>query len=349
MRQVLTLITNIIHNFLLLLIDFNRVDLHITALQKEVQRIAEKYDYLPYMIQRYLQFLGLEDTIKLLKANEKPLTPSIRVNTLKISALELKAKLEDKGFELEKIEWIPYGYNIIKETHNLGSLHEYLQGYYYLQNVASMLSSIILDPKPNELVIDMCASPGSKSTHLAQLMDNKGILILIDKYKNRIPALLINIRRMGVINSVLLNMDSINLSELKIKADKILLDAPCTGEGLIRQDPKRKKNKNMKDLKKMASIQRKLLKAGLSTLKSGGLLLYCTCSIAPEENELVVDNVLQNTNDFSIIEISKNYGEKGLTEVFGSKLIKGLELSRRLYPHIHDTIGFYYCLIKKTD
>ncbi len=327
----------------------NRVDIFITELQKDARRLAEEYDYLPYMVQRYIQFLGLDEAVKLLKANEKPLIPSIRVNTLKISALELKATLEGKGFELEKIEWIPYGFNVTKESSNLGSLHEYLHGYYYLQNVASMLSAVILDPKPNEIVIDMCAAPGSKSTHLAQLMKNKGTLILIDKYKNRIPALLINIRRMGVINSVVLNMDSINLSELKIRADKILLDAPCTGEGLIRQDPKRKKNKTMKDLEKMASIQKKLLKAGLNSLKSGGLLLYCTCSIAPEENELVIDRVLQNTNEFSIIEISKNYGVKGLTEVYGSKLIEGLKLSQRLYPYIHDTIGFYFCLIKRKD
>ena len=85
--------------------------------------------------QRYIQFLGLDDTVKLLKANEKPLTPSIRVNTLKISALDLKQRLEEKGFKLEQIEWVPYGFNIIKESHNLGSLHEYLQGYYYLQNI----------------------------------------------------------------------------------------------------------------------------------------------------------------------------------------------------------------------
>ncbi|MFW9988746.1 MAG: RsmB/NOP family class I SAM-dependent RNA methyltransferase [Candidatus Odinarchaeota archaeon] len=327
----------------------NRVDILITELQKDARRLAEEYDYLPYMVQRYIQFLGLDETIKLLRANEKPLIPSIRVNTLKISALELKARLEGKGFELEKIEWIPYGFNVLKESYNLGSLHEYLYGYYYIQNVASMLAAVILDPKPNETLIDMCAAPGSKSTHLAQLMRNKGTLILIDKYKNRIPALLVNIRRMGVINSVVLHMDSINLSELKIKADKILLDAPCTGEGLIRQDPKRKKNKTMKDIEKMASIQKILLKTGLNSLKLGGLLLYCTCSIAPEENEVVIDGVLQNTNKFSIIKISKNYGVKGLTKVFGSKLIEGLKLSQRLYPHIHDTIGFYFCLIKKTE
>ena len=301
------------------------------------------------MIERYIQFLGLDETLKLLKANERPLIPSIRVNTLKISVLELKKRLEEKGNELKPIEWIPYGFNIVKESHNLGSSHEFLQGYYYLQNIASMLSAIILDPKPNDIVIDMCAAPGSKSTHLAQLMENKGTLILIEKNLNRIPALEVNLRRMGIINSIVLNMDAVNLSNMNVKGDKILLDAPCTGEGLIRQDPSRKKSKRMKDIEKMSSIQKRLLTAGLKALNSGGMLLYCTCSIAPEENEIVVDEVLNKSNNCKIVEISKNYGVKGLTKVFGVRLLEDLMFSQRLYPHLHDTIGFYFCLIKKED
>jgi len=301
------------------------------------------------MVERYIQFLGLDETVKMLKANEQPLTSSIRVNTLKISTPELTIRLVQKGFELEPIEWIPYGFKIIKEAYNLGSTHEFLQGYYYLQNVASMLSAIILDPKPNDAIIDMCAAPGSKATHLAQLMGNKGTLILMDINKNRIPALETNLRRMGIMNSIVINLDAINLSKLNVKADKILLDAPCTGEGLIRQDPSRKKSKRMKDIEKMASTQKKLLKAGLNALKSGGKLLYCTCSIAPEENELVVNDVLNEMNNFAIIEISKEYGVKGLTEVFGISLKEDLKFSQRLYPHIHDTIGFYFCLIKKLE
>jgi len=301
------------------------------------------------MIERYIQFLGLDETLKLLEANERPLIPSIRVNTLKISILELKKRLVKKGNELKPIEWIPYGFNIVKESSNLGSSHEFLQGYYYLQNIASMLSAIILDPKPNDVVIDMCAAPGSKSTHLAQLMKNEGMLILIEKNLNRIPALEVNLRRMGIINSIVLNMDATNLSNINVKGDKILLDAPCTGEGLIRQDSSRKKSKRMKDIEKMSSIQKRLLTTGLKALNSGGVLLYCTCSIAPEENELVVHEILNKFNNFKIVEISKNYGVKGLTKVFGLNLSKDLMFSQRLYPHLHDTIGFYFCLIKKID
>ena len=188
--------------------------------QNLAQKLAQEYGYLPYMIERYLQFLGFDDTIKLLKANEKPLTPSIRVNTLKIKAEDLKKRLEQKRFELETIDWVSYAFTLLKGSYNIGSLHEYLQGYFYLQNVASMLPPIILDPKSNDVAIDMCAAPGGKATHLAQLMNNKGNLILIERNRNRIPALEVNLRRMGVTNSTVLNFDAINLTNLKIKADK---------------------------------------------------------------------------------------------------------------------------------
>jgi NOL1/NOP2/sun family putative RNA methylase len=315
--------------------------------ENRVQELAREFGYLPYMIERYIQILGVDQTINLLKTNELPLTPAIRVNSLKISPEDLSNRMLQKGINLETIENIPYGFRVTKRTSNLGSTHEFLQGYYYLQNVASMLSAHILDPKPNDTIVDMCAAPGSKATHIAQLMTNKGNLILIERNERRIPALETNLRRMGILNSIIFNMDAINLPSLKIKPDKILLDAPCTGEGLIRQDPSRKTSKKLRDIEKMSQIQKKLLKTGLNVLKSGGRLLYCTCSIAPEENELVVNEILKNLEGFIIVKIPREYGISGLTKVFGINLIESLQLSQRVYPHIHDTIGFYYCLIEK--
>ncbi|MFW9866601.1 MAG: RsmB/NOP family class I SAM-dependent RNA methyltransferase [Candidatus Thorarchaeota archaeon] len=312
-----------------------------------IHKLAEQYGYLPYMIERYIEFLGIDGTQNLLEVNESPLNPTIRVNTLKIDATNLKKRLEQKNFKFKTNQWIPYGFEVIKEPFNLGSTHEFLQGYYYLQNIASMLSSIILNPYQTDTVVDMCAAPGSKATHLAQLMQNKSTLILVEKNRNRIPALEVNLRRMGITNSIVINTDAINLPKINIKADKILLDAPCTGEGLIRQDPERKKSRTREDIEKMASIQEKLLKAGLKALKSGGLLLYCTCSIAPEENELVVDNILNQLKGYNIVKISKDYGVNGLTEIYGQNLNDSLKFSQRLYPHLHNTIGFFYCLIQK--
>ena len=299
------------------------------------------------MIERYFQFLGESQTKQLLKANEKPLTPSIRVNTLKIDKDALKNLLENKGFELESIDWIPYGFKIRNSPLNIGSTHEYLQGFYYMQSVAPMLPAFILDPKPSDIVIDMCAAPGGKATHLAQIMNNEGNLILIERNKKRIPALEINLRRMGVSNSIVINEDAVNLSKMNLKADKILLDAPCTGEGLIRQDPSRKRSKTMRDIDKLSVIQRKLLKTGLNSLNPGGQLLYSTCSIAPEENELVIDNVLKDSSEFAVVKIPRKYGVDGIIEVYNKTLREDIKYSQRLFPHIHNTIGFFICLIQR--
>jgi len=299
------------------------------------------------MIEKYFQFLGEDQTKQLLKANEKLLTPSIRVNTLKIDKDALKNRLLSKGFKLESIDWIHCGLKIKKSPLNLGSTHEYLQGFYYIQSIAPMLPALILNPNPSDIVIDMCAAPGGKATHLAQIMNNEGNLILIERNRNRIPALEINLRRLGVSNSIIINEDAVNLSKMKLKADKILLDAPCTGEGLIRQDSSRKRSKTIKDIIKLSSIQRKLLKTGLNSLKPGGQLLYSTCSIAPEENELVLDDVLKDNSDFAIVNIPRNYGVKGIIEVYNKKLREDIKNSQRLYPHLHDTIGFFISLIEK--
>ncbi|MFX0033030.1 MAG: RsmB/NOP family class I SAM-dependent RNA methyltransferase [Candidatus Hodarchaeota archaeon] len=299
------------------------------------------------MIKRYIKILGFEDTLKLLEANEKPLNPTIRSNTLKITPEKLKEKLVKKDFNLKTIEWVPYGFEVLEAKLNIGSTHEYLQGYYYLQNKASMLPPLVLDPKPNETVIDMCAAPGSKSTHLAQIMNNQGTLILIEKNIKRIASLEMNLRRMGVTNSIILNRDAINLQEFNIKADKILLDAPCTGEGLVREDPSRKTSKTISDIEKMAKVQKKLLNSGLNSLKPGGMLLYSTCSIGPEENELVIDEVLKNNSKVQIVKINKNYGVNGLTSFDSKSLLDDLFYSQRIYPHLHNTIGFFLCLIKR--
>lgn len=299
------------------------------------------------MIDRYFKFLGEAQTIQLLNANEEPLAMSIRVNTLKINKEILKNRLENKGFKLEQIDWIPNGFKIRSAPLNLGSTHEYLQGYYYLQSIAPMLPALILNPIPGDIVVDMCAAPGGKATHLAQMMNNKGNLILIERNQKRIAALETNLLRMGIINSTIINDDAVNLPKMNFKTDKILLDAPCTGEGLIRQDPSRKKSKEMKDINKMSLIQKKLLESGLKSLKAGGKLLYSTCSIAPEENEIVINEVLNSLSGYEIGQLQHAYGENGFTEVYSKSLRADLKYSQRLYPHLHDTIGFYLCLIKK--
>ncbi|MFO8018654.1 MAG: RsmB/NOP family class I SAM-dependent RNA methyltransferase [Promethearchaeia archaeon] len=313
----------------------------------DAHKLAEKYGYRDYMVARYLKMLGYEQTREMLEWNDRPLIPVIRVNTLKIPVKQLQRRLEKKGFQLRPINIIPYGIKVLNEPHNLGSLHEFLQGYFYIQSAASMIPPIILDPKPKDLVIDTCAAPGSKATQLAQIMGNKGKLILIEKNSERLRALDSNLKRLGVQNVLTFHMDAMELDRLNIKADKILLDAPCTGEGLIRQDPSRKTSRTEEDIEKMANIQKKLLQTAIDELKEGGELVYSTCSIAPEENEFVINSILKKNRNIKVMKPGEGFGVPGFTKVFGKTLDNSLQYAQRIFPHIHDSIGFFFCLLKK--
>ena len=299
------------------------------------------------MIERYIKMLGIEGTKELLKANEKPLKTCIRINTTKIEIQTLLSRLEKKGSQFQKIDQIPYGFKVLKSRYNIGSTHEFLQGYYYIQNEASMLPALALSPKSPGIFIDMCAAPGSKATQIAQEMNNQGTLVLIERNMKRIPKLEYNLRRMSIKSAVVINLDATYLKKLNIKADGIILDAPCTGEGLIRKDPRRKSNKRLSDIEKMSRIQKRLLKAGLECLKPGAKLVYSTCSIAPEENEFVINDVLNEFDNYSILKINLNYGINGYNSIFDRELRKDLMNSIRLFPHIDDTIGFFLCLIQR--
>ena len=312
------------------------------------KELANKYGYLEYMIHRYVKFLGVEETKALLEANERPLIPSIRINTIKISVKAMKNRLQEKDIKLSPVKWIPEGFRISHSPHNLGSLHEFLQGYFYLQQVASMIPPLILRPNKEDLVVDMCAAPGGKSTHLTQLMENKGRLILLEKDAERIAPLVVNLRRMGCSNALVLHRDATNMDFLEQPADKILLDAPCTGEGLIPEDPSRKTSKTQEDLKLMSSVQKRLLHSGLTALRPGAILAYSTCSIAPEENEFVIDEVLKRHPRCHVKNLPHEYGDPGLTSALGRDLHPDLKHSQRLYPHKHGTIGFFLCLLEKT-
>jgi len=318
---------------------------------QEIQNLATEFSYSPFMISELIKNFP-NDYLEVIKAFEKPPIKSIRVNTLKTTPENVKQSLEDKGFQLQPIEWFPYEFNVVQQDmpFDLGATHEYLHGWYYLQSLASMVPVHILYPESKDIVLDMCAAPGSKTTQIAQYMQNKGTLIAIDEKKDRLSALGANLKRCGVYNTIIFPYDSRDVtkfSSLGFQPNKILLDAPCTGAGVIRTDPSRKKSRDLNDIKLMAAKQKQLLKAGLSLLAPKGTLVYSTCSFHYQENEMVVAEVLKEMKNIEIIEPNEPIGLPGLEKVgeleFGYDLLK----SRRLYPNIHDTDAFFFCLLRK--
>jgi len=310
------------------------------------KKLAEKYGYHVYMIERYLELFGEEGTIEFLEANEKGLNPVIRCNTLKISVESLRNRLVKKGFVLRKVPWIDYAFQVVKSPFSLGSTTEYLLGYYYVhRGMGSLLPVHALDPKPGEIVIDAAAAPGGKTSQMAQLMKNKGVILAVDISRERMKSLRSNLSRLGVENVIAYRMDARDLPKFGIKADKILLDAPCTGEGLIPIDRSRKKSRLIEDIKYCSTLQFSMLTALLKCLKKGGILVYSTCSIAPEENELVIHRVLERF-PLSVEKMDLKDGLPGFTEFFGCKVRDEIREARRFYPHIHGTEGFFICKLR---
>jgi NOL1/NOP2/sun family putative RNA methylase len=305
----------------------------------------EEYGYSDFLIERYLRLFGEEETKQLLEANERPLKKSIRINTIKISVDDCISRLEKKGFVFSKVLWCDYGFIVEKSKFSIGATPEFLLGYYYVQDSTSMIPAIELDPKPNEIVADIAAAPGGKTTHLAQLMQNNGVIVAADINLNKMKALRSNVQRCGVTNVIALNNDVESLSKFDIKFDKILLDAPCSAEGAIIKIKERRKTIKPGDFKYYSEKQKSIVDTAKTMLKKGGVLVYSTCSIAPEENELVIEHALKN--GFEVLDISNKHCSPGLTEFFGEKHDQRLKKCCRFYPHKHGTQGFFVAKLRK--
>ncbi len=316
------------------------LDFPSTPLSKE---IAKRYGYDEFIIRRWLRFFGEEETLRLVEAMERGIPKHIRVNTLKIAEDELIGRLEERGFILEMTE-VPFCYKVLEEPFSIGATPEYLMGYYYVMEKSSCVPPLALDPKPGEIVADFASSPGGKTTFLAQLMRNKGVIIAIEANEERIPPLIDNIHRMGVLNTVVLKMNAVKFKNLGIKVDKVLLDAPCSGEGVIHKDKSRKTDRGAKDIEFCSTLQKDLIESAIKSLKVGGVLVYSTCSLTPEENELIVQWVLDRF-DVKLEEIE--WGEPALTEIPGIELSDEIGKCRRFYPHKHETSGFFVAKIVK--
>ena len=321
--------------------------LYTYRITPDIKRIAEKYGFIDYMVERYLEFLG-EGTEDFLSSCSVPLTKSIRCNSLKIDCGKLEKRLTDKGFSLKRIEWSGFGYRVEKvpPRPTLGATVEYMKGFYYIQGEASMIPPEVLSPKEGELVLDMASSPGGKTTHMAQLMNNRGTIVALEKNPARLRKIRSNISRLGVSNVVLLWMGGEDVPKLGIEFDKILLDAPCSGEGLIPLDPSRKTKTKPEDLKNFQRTQLILLASGFKVLKRGGYMVYSTCSIAPEEDEVIVDFAVKYLG-MRVEKIQGIPGERGLTSFKGLSFSPELTQCLRIYPHLQHMEGFFVCLLRK--
>ncbi len=297
-------------------------------------------------IERWKSFYGKSQTesiIHNLRQNE----PRIIVpNLLKTNIPNLVLQLESNGFKFKKINEFN-GLIVTFEPFNIVSTPEYLSGMFSIQALSSLIPPLSLQPSSNSIVADLTASPGIKTSLLAQQMNNRGTIIAIEKSSKRIPALKANLIRMGVLNTIILNLDSVLFPKLDIQVDHILLDAPCSGTGLKLTKNKRLRPRILNDIFRLAKQQEALIEKAWEQLKPNGTLVYSTCSLEPEEGEVQIENFLElHKNEVVLLSIPFDIGSSGSNTNWKTPLNTQLVKTKRIFPKLgYD--GFFTAILKK--
>lgn len=302
------------------------------------ERLSIKYSYPLWMIEKWVNEFGVEFTESLLIANNKTPQTTIRVNTLKTNKEELKKRLEQDNIEYSEgtLEDALY----IKAP-NIAALEVFKEGLFTSQDEAAMLTSIVLSPEPGEKVLDTCSAPGGKTTHIAQLMKNNGQIIACELYENRLKLVEETAKRLGVtiINTKCQDAAILENSFIE-KFDRVIVDAPCSGLGVIRRKPDIKWTKQENDIQEIVKIQKSILENAALYVRKEGVLIYSTCTIGKEENDNVVDWFLSENKDFEILNINELIPKDLAKIILKDKMIK-------IYPNEINMDGFFICAMKK--
>jgi NOL1/NOP2/sun family putative RNA methylase len=297
-------------------------------------------------VNRFKEILGDELPI-FLEYTEKFLRESIRVNTLKISIDEFKERAIKKGWVLETIPWCEQGFFVYNAPPDIGNTIEHTLGYYYVQEAASMIPVETIGNGDFEKILDLCASPGSKTTQIANRFKDC-VIIANDVKLDRIKILSSNLQRCGVRNTIVTIEKGEKFYQHNIKFDVVLVDPSCSSEGAIRKNLRIMEMWNIYSIKKLSKIQKRLIESGFNCLNENGILIYSTCTLAPEENEEVVDHLLKKYENASIEKINLNIKyREGIVEWNKKKYSEEVRKCMRIYPHDNDTEGFFVAKIRK--
>lgn len=296
----------------------------------DYEKLAFTYFYPVWYVRHLNDSFGIDLTKEFLGHIEVP--QYIRINTLKSSRNTVN-QLYDLGIQLFKEPDIKNTYRVLEDNEELSKSKPYSFGEFIIEDKASILVGEIAAPKPGDTVLDVCAAPGVKTSHLAQLMDNQGTIYAVDFSRRRLKSFEIMMNRLGVTITMTIEGDARKNSALpRIMADLVLVDPPCTGTGTFNKDPSGKWRITPRSINTMTMIQGKILQNSSTRVKPGGTLVYSTCSIFLEENEGIVKTFLSENPDFQLVESSPRIGSPGLL---------GLDEAQRLYPHLDACNGFF--------
>ncbi len=286
-----------------------------------------------------------------LRALTEPLPQCFWVNELKISASECRALLQQDNIKVEPLTWHPSAFRCDPSI-ILGKHWTYLAGLIQIQEEVSMLPGILLDPKPGEKILDLCAAPGNKTAQLAVGMQNQGTLIANDRNYGRMRAMGQIIKRLGLMNISLTIYDGVNYPTINNYFDKVLVDAPCSCEGTYRKAKNKVVNPNPARSRRTAQVQKALLAKAVHLCKPGGKIIYSTCTFSPEENEAVVDAVLTELkNQVRVVPINVPGFKacEGVRQWQGKIYADEVKKTLRVWPHLNNTGGFYVAMLQKLE
>ncbi|KAL8790841.1 MAG: hypothetical protein Q9195_006166 [Heterodermia aff. obscurata] len=321
-----------------------------TLLSRLTSDICAYYGYTPFLATKLLKLFPPAEAFAFFEANETPRPLVIRTNTLRTSRRDLATALINRGVVLEPVgKWSKTGLQIFESAVPLGATPEYLAGKYILQAASSFLPVMALAPQEHERILDMAAAPGGKTTYISALMKNTGCIFANDANKSRSKALIGNIHRLGARNTIVCSHDARHFPKVIGGFDRVLLDAPCSGTGVIAKDPSVKTNKTETDFLRLPHLQKQLLLAAIDSVEhKGGYVVYSTCSVTVEENESVVQYALSRRPNVKLVDTGLSFGVEGFRAYEGKMFDEDMKLTRRYYPHKYNLDGFFVSKFRKT-
>jgi len=315
------------------------------------QDLCSYYSYNDFLMARLMSLFPLNELLEFLEANEVPRPITIRTNTLKTRRRDLAQALIGRGVNLDPLgKWTKVGLVVFESQVPLGATPEYLAGHYILQGASSFCPVMALAPQEGEKILDMCSAPGAKTSYIAALMKNTGMIMANDANKDRCRAIVGNLHRLGVTNAVVCSNDGRKIPEMQKGFDRCLLDAPCSGTGVIAKDASVKTSKDSDDFHRCTTLQKELILAAIdavdATSSTGGYIVYSTCSIMIEENEAVVNYALKKRN-VKLVPTGLDFGAAGFTNFRQDRFHPTSNLCKRFYPHTQNMDGFFVAKLKK--
>jgi 16S rRNA C967 or C1407 C5-methylase (RsmB/RsmF family) len=300
-----------------------------------------------HKLERYRDIVG--DWPAFAEASLAPLPTTLWVNTLRGSREEIAAWLADDGVETTPLAWYPRGLRVV--SGRPGKSFAFLTGACHVQEEVSMMPIVLLDPRPGDSVLDLCAAPGNKSTQAAVHMEDRGDLVACEVNEGRLGLIVRNVERMALTSVATLNTNAGNLPREVGSFDRVLADVPCGCEGTTRKNPSLLHRTGIPP-GSLAGSQISLLRKAIQRCTPGGRIVYSTCTYAPEENEAVVDTLLREMDGRLRLlpaRIDGVRGAPGLSSWQGREYLPEVAQTLRLYPHLNDTGGFFIALLEKAS